>query len=90
MLNPELTRALADERIHELHRRADHFLPVSPASARFLGLQALSRGRRPHLPHLPHLHRRARTAARAAAAAATSAAPATGHPAGSSPMGCAA
>jgi hypothetical protein len=87
MLNPELTRALADERIHELHRRADHYLPVSPASARFLGLQALGRG---HLPHLPHLHRRARTAARAAAAAATSAAPATGHPAGSSPMGCAA
>jgi hypothetical protein len=85
MLNPELTRALADERIHELHRRADHYLPVSAASARFLGLQALSRG------HLPHLTRRARTAARAAAAAAsTTTAPATGHPAGSSPMGCAA
>ncbi|GAA1233719.1 hypothetical protein [Oryzihumus leptocrescens] len=88
MLNPELTRALADERIHELHRRADHTLPVSAASARFLGLQALGRG---HLPHLPHLTRRARTAARAAAAAAsTTTAPATGHPAGSSPMGCAA
>ncbi|MGN6636873.1 MAG: hypothetical protein ACTHJ6_15645 [Oryzihumus sp.] len=87
MLNPELTRALADERIHELHRRADHYLPVSPASARFLGLQALGRG---HLPHLPHLHLRARTAARAAASAATSATPATGHAAGSSPMGCAA
>jgi len=84
MLNPELTRALADERIHELHRRADHYLPVSAASARFLGLQALSRG------HLPHLTRRARTAARAAATAASSTAPATGHPAGSSPMGCAA
>ncbi|MGZ4742943.1 MAG: hypothetical protein ACXVYS_07015 [Oryzihumus sp.] len=88
MLNPELTRALADERIHELHRRADHTLPVSAASARFLGLQALGRG---HLPHLPHLTRRARTAARAAAAAAsTTTAQATGHPAGSSPMGCAA
>ncbi|MGZ4748244.1 MAG: hypothetical protein ACXVYY_14280 [Oryzihumus sp.] len=88
MLNPELTRALADERIHELHRRADHTLPVSAASARFLGLQALGRG---HLPHLPHLTRRARTAARAAAAAAsTTTVQATGHPAGSSPMGCAA
>ena len=82
MLNPELTRALADERVHELHRRADQYRPVSAASARFLGLQALGRG---HLRHLPHLTRRARTAA-----AGTTATPATGHPAGSSPMGCAA
>lgn len=88
MLNPELTRALADERVRELHRQADQYLPVSPATARFLGLQALGRG---HLRHLPHLTRRARTAARAAAAAAgTTATPATGHQAGSSPMGCAA
>jgi hypothetical protein len=90
MLHPELTRALAEQHIQELHQRAAQRLPVTPHAARFQGLQTLVAG-------LGRLHRRARTASGTAASAACAAAApvvsnvkaATSGPAEARrPMGC--
>ena len=86
MLHPDTTRALADAHIEELHRRAAHYLPTTPATARFLGLRSATES-------WTHLRRRARKAASSASAAASTAAaavaPAQGaQPDGGSPRGC--
>lgn len=85
MLHPDTTRALADARIAELHRRAAHHLPTSPATARFLGLRSATES-------WTHLRRRAGKAASSASAAATTAAvavaPAQAKVDGGSPRGC--
>lgn len=90
MLNPELTRALADDHIRELHRQAaHHHLPTSAPTARFLGLRSVAGA-------LTHVHRHARKAATTTAAAASSAGTAVstaatdraGAATGGSPVGC--
>ena len=92
LLNPELTQALAEDHIRELHRQAARHLPVSPATARFQGLTALAGA-------FSRAHRHARTAATTATAAVTTAGATTGAAgtaptqdarSAGSPVGCAA
>jgi hypothetical protein len=87
MPHPEMTRALADQHIRDLHRQAARDLPAAPAAAP-LALHWAVLAMRLHLP-------RARTAETPASRGAASAAPTTRTGAATTttagaraPMGC--